>query len=553
MLDQLDSAVADAAALVTAAGRGLAAQLESKGQLSRGKLDRRQPEAFDLSVALARVEACRAMVAYARRLGQDYESALAAVYVAWSLRELTATFDYRLAEYGLGDDALAPLRAHTPLVAKVLGTAALSELGKTLLERRTDPGGAVGRTAEHLEMGQIFARFGEERIVPVAEHIHRHDAIIPEDLIKDLADLGVFGISIPEEYGGHMLDHLTMIIATEELSRASLGAGGSVITRPEICAKALLKGGNEEQKQRWLPAIAAGEKLVSIAVTEPNAGSDVASLRVTARPVEGGYVINGEKTWCTFAGRADVMAVLARTGSADSGHKGLTLFLAEKPSFGAGEHEHHFTYEQPADLRPGGGGARGRIEGHAIPTVGYRGMHSFSVTFEDYFVPAENRIGEEGSGFYLQMQGFAGGRIQTAARAVGLMEAAFRKAVEYAAQRDVFGQPLSGFTLPQAKLVLMAARVQACRQLSYAVGVEMDEGRGAMEASLVKLLSCKEAEWVTREAMQLHGGMGYSEEYAVSRFWQDARVLSIFEGAEEVLGLYVVARQYLGGLLGEAS
>ena len=328
-----------------------------------------------------------------------------------------------------------------------------------------------------------------------------------------------------------------MIIATEELSRGSLGAGGSVITRPEICAKAILVGGTDEQKEHWLPKIATGEHIVSVAVTEPNAGSDVASLSVTARPVDGGYVINGEKTWCTFAGRADVLCLLARTGTPEDGHRGLTLFLVEKPGRAHGDgDEYSFNYTQD------GGGA---ISGHAIPTIGYRGMHSFAVSFDDYFVADANRIGEEGRGFYLQMAGFAGGRIQTAARAVGVMEAAFRAAISYVQERRVFGKTLGDLTLPQHKIAEMAARIQAGRQLSYAVGDQMDRGQGTLEASLVKLLTCKDAEMVTREAMQLHGGMGYSEEYAVSRYWTDARVLSIFEGAEEVLALLVIARQYL--------
>ena len=357
-----------------------------------------------------------------------------------------------------------------------------------------------------------------------------------------MGELGVFGISVPEAYGGTYIDHTTMIVATEELSRASLGAGGSVITRPEIAAKAVLAGGTEAQKQTWLPRFASGEKIVSVAVTEPDAGSDVARVKVTARKVDGGYAISGEKTWCTFAGRADVFVLLARTGSADEGHRGLTLFLVEKPGQPAGEgDEYHFVHAQD------GGG---RCEGRAIPTVGYRGMHSFSVSFEDYFVPDENRLGDEGRGFYLQMKGFEGGRIQTAARAVGVMEAAFRAALQYARDRKVFGQALADYALTRVKLVEMATRIQAGRQLAYVVGALMDDEQGAMEASLVKFLACRDAEWVTREAMQLHGGMGYSEEYPVSRYWQDARVLSIFEGAEEVLGLLVIARQALGAKLG---
>jgi (2S)-methylsuccinyl-CoA dehydrogenase len=538
--ETFEQALEAAGRVVAAMGRGLAAKVAKDGRLSRGLLDQHQPEAFELARSLAEVEAARAMLEYARELDLEYEWGLTGVWVATALRNLAQTLTFTVGHYGLGDEERAGLNALEQWVAEQLSTANLSRLAVEMLERRGEPAGGFGLSRDHVEMSQIFSRFADERVAPVAERIHREDLVIPEDLLHELAELGVFGISIPEEYGGNFVDHLTMCIATEQLSRASLGAGGSVITRPEICAKALLKGGTEAQKQRWLPKIASGEHVVCIAVTEPNAGSDVAALRVSAKRTEGGYVINGEKTWCTFAGRADLFALLARTGAPDSGHRGLTLFLVEKPAAPREGNMHKFEHVQPSG---------GRVEGHAIPTVGYRGMHSYTVTFEDYFVPEENRVGEEGQGFVLQMQGFSGGRIQTASRAVGLMEAALDKALAYVREREVFGQPLSHYSLPQAKLVTMAATLQACRQLSYAVARMMDDGRGQAEASLVKLMSCKQAEWVAREAMQLHGGMGYSEEYAVSRYWQDARVLSIFEGAEEVLALYVVARGYLRGLI----
>ncbi|MCZ6776018.1 MAG: acyl-CoA/acyl-ACP dehydrogenase, partial [Ignavibacteria bacterium] len=371
---------------------------------------------------------------------------------------------------------------------------------------------------------------------PMAEETHRKDKIIPDEILQQLAELGVFGISIPEEYGGSFSDHLVMIIATEELSRASLGTGGSVLTRPEICAKALLAGGTEEQKKRWLPVIASGEKMVCVAVTEPNTGSDVANVAMTARKVEDGYLLNGEKTWATFAGRSEIICLLARTGETQSGHKGLSLFLVEKPYDRSNNDEFHFRHEQLQG---------GVIEGRAIPTIGYRGMHSFSIAFENYLVPKENLIGEEGRGLYLQMQGFAGGRIQTAARAIGVMEAAFRAAIDYSKSRKLFGCYLADFSLTNYKLAQMAAKIHASRQLAYSVASAMDQGGGSTEASLVKLLACRDSEWVTREAMQLHGGMGYSEEYPISQYFVDARVLPISEGAEEVLALQVITRPYL--------
>lgn len=519
---------------------GLADRVEQDGRLSRSKLDEIQPEAFNFARSLAELEAAQSVIRYAEGLGKPYESSLAAVFVARVVRTVLDRAQAQLADYGLSNDDLAGLRGQLEFVGQAMGTKNLDEVAGQLLERGSEWSGNYGLSDDHEEVRRLFGRVSDEQVAPLAEHIHREDDIIPEHLLKSYAELGVFGISIPDEYGGSYIDNLTMCLATEELSRGSVGAGGSVITRPEICAKAVLKGGTDEQKQKWLPAIAKGEKFVSVAVTEPNAGSDVASLRVAAKKVDGGYSITGEKTWCTFAGRANVFILLARTGEVDEGWRGLTMFLVEKEAKISEDDHHQFDYTQPEG---------GRVAGKAIPTLGYRGMHSFSVSFEDYFVPDENRIGEEGQGFKLQMEGFSGGRIQTAARAVGVMEAALRSAISYSQERNVFGKPLSSFTMTRAKLVEMSATIMASRQLTYQVCELLDEGEGQMEASLVKLMSCRDAEWISREALQLHGGMGYSLEYDVSRYFVDARVLSIFEGAEEVLALSVVARSHLTNVI----
>jgi (2S)-methylsuccinyl-CoA dehydrogenase len=324
------------------------------------------------------------------------------------------------------------------------------------------------------------------------------------------------------------------------LSEASLAAAGSLITRPEILSRALLTGGTTEQKAHWLPKIAAGNPLCAIAITEPDFGSDVAGLGLRGTRVPGGWRLNGAKTWCTFAGKAGVVMVVARTEADRSlGHKGLSLLLVEKPAYDT----HEF------DFSPVGGG---RLSGKAIPTIGYRGMHSFDLAFEDFYVPDANVIGGEaglGQGFYLTMAGMMGGRMQTAARAAGVMRAALRATLRHAADRKVFGQPLIDYPLTLAKVARMAARLAACRQLAYAIALRMDEGESRTEPSLVKLLACRSAEMVTREALQIHGGMGYAEETAVSRYFVDARVLSIFEGAEETLALKVVARGLLEAAL----
>jgi len=418
-------------------------------------------------------------------------------------------------------------------LADATSGAAIEALAPWLLAGGASQPAAYALGRDHEEVRTLFRDFADERLAPQAEAIHRHDRVIPESLFSAYAEIGALAITIPDNYGGQFIDHRSMALATEELSRVSLGGGGSVITRSEICAKALLRGGSEAQKRLWLPKIASGKEVVAVAVTEPGAGSDVAALRMSARKVEGGYLLSGEKTWCTFAGRASLLLVLARTGTPESKAKGLTLFLATKPAVIPPADDRTFAFDNPRG---------GRISGKAIPTVGYRGMHSFSVFFEDFFVADDQRIGQEGEGFALQMAGFAGGRIQTAARAVGVMEAALRCAVTYAQDRMVFGQPLASLAVARRKLCDMAARIALSRQMAYAVCDAMDEGHGHNEASLVKLLSCKDAEGVTREAMQLHGGMGYSEEFPVSRYWQDARVLSIFEGAEEVLAILVIAR-----------
>jgi (2S)-methylsuccinyl-CoA dehydrogenase len=390
-------------------------------------------------------------------------------------------------------------------------------------------------------VADTFRRFGEDRIGPHAEHVHRTDGDVPEEIIAGVAELGCFGLSIPEHYGGlaagTALDAYGMLIATEELSRASLGIGGSLITRPEILARAVEQGGTEAQKQYWLPRIASGEVMAAVAVTEPDFGSDVAAITTSARPVDGGWVISGVKTWCTFAGRADVLMVLARTDpDPGAGHRGLSIFVVPKDRASG----HHF------ELRQEGGG---RMEGRAIATLGYRGMHSFEVALESWFVPANHLVGEaegQGRGFYLQMAGFENGRLQTAARATGVMQAAYELAAGYVTERRVFRAPLADYELTRVKLGRMAATVQAVRQYTWAVGQRLVTGDAALEAAMAKAFACRAAEWVTREAMQLHGGYGYAEEYPVSRLFVDARVLSIFEGADETLCLRLIGRRLLG-------
>ncbi len=385
---------------------------------------------------------------------------------------------------------------------------------------------------------QTVRDFARQEIEPIAERLHRQDELAPDDLIQKMGELGFFAMSIPEVYGGTGMGFPVMIITTEELSRGSLGAAGSLITRPEIVARALLDGGTETQKQRWLPRIASGELMVAVSVTEPDVGSDVASLacRAEAGTLDGqaGYFINGAKAWCTFAGRGDIIGLLARTDpDRRQGARGLSLFIIEKDRF----------YGHDLAITQAHGGA---MQGKADATLGYRGMHSFTINYENYFVPATNLIGEEDGlnrGFYLQMSGFANGRLQTGGRALGLAQAALEKTVAYVKDRPQFGNEIASYQLTQYKLGRMATQLTAARQLTYAAArnMEMKSDRG-LEAAMAKLLACDVAVDITQEGQLLHGGWGYAEETAISRYVVDALVLPIFEGVKPILELKVIAR-----------
>jgi (2S)-methylsuccinyl-CoA dehydrogenase len=385
--------------------------------------------------------------------------------------------------------------------------------------------------------------FAKTEVEPIAQRIHQQDELVPDELIRKMAELGYFGMSVPEEFGGGGMGNLVMIITTEELSAASLAAAGSLITRPEILTKALLQGGTPEQKKSWLPRIASGELMVAISVTEPDTGSDVASVKCRAEPTElegrKGYRIDGAKAWCTFAGRANVIALLTRTDpDIKSGARGLSLFIVEKDPFTG----HEFEMRQPSG---------GVLHGKADHTPGYRGMHSYTLGFDDYFVPAENLIGADegkGKGFYLQMAGFAAGRLQTGGRATGVAQAALEKTAAYVTERKQFGRPIGDFQLTQWKIGQMAVDVAAARQLTYAAARIMDQSDSAtLEAAMAKLFASDVAQRVTQEGQLLHGGWGFAEEFAICRYVVDSLVLPIFEGVKPILELKVIARALLSG------
>lgn len=513
-----------------------------EGRVSSSKLDDYQLVCFELAAMASELTGARFALDYADRAeaelktaGSELERRYALLFTAEALHNVRGRMSLRLADLDLADDALAETLESADVrsfCAAQLKANRIAETGQLLLDNRGSSGAGL-LDDRHDMMRTTFRQFANDVVMPRAEAIHREDLLIPDEILDALTEMGCFGLSIPEEYDGLHEDNMGMIVVTEELSRGSLCAAGSLITRPEILARALLKGGTEEQKQEWLPKLAAGDPLCAVAVTEPNYGSDVAGMQFKATKTEGGWQLNGAKSWCTFAGKAGVLMVLARTNpDPTAGHKGLSLFLAEKPSFDG----HDFEHKQAEG---------GVISGRAIPTIGYRGMHSYDCFFDNYFVPDAALLGGpegEGKGFYFTMAGFAGGRIQTAARALGVMQAAFEEAVKYAGERKVFGRPIGDYQLTLTKLARMGMALCACRQFAYGVGRSMDEGGGDVEASMVKLFASRTAEWVTREAQQIHGGMGYAEETAVSRYFLDARVLSIFEGAEEILALKVIAK-----------
>ncbi len=512
--------------------------------------ERHPVAAFDLATSAAELAAAEAAGDFAIGLSRDgrpgeLEEDLASAFLADAVVALRARVAARSTEIGVDPAVWGVLdRPETrSFVEESLSARATDRIVDGLSERRPAP----GLTDDQSAFAEAFRQFARDVVAPRAEEIHRRDRLVPPEIVDGLKRMGAFGLSIPQKFGGiqsdERPDNMGMVVVTEQLSRASLAAAGSLITRPEILAKALLKGGTDAQKAAWLPRLASGETMVAVAVTEPDVGSDVAGLKVTATRTGdhgGGWRLNGAKTWCTFAGFADALMVLARTDPDPAKrHRGLSLFIVEKPSFEG----HEFRAVQ------GGDGGRfagsGTLTGRAIPTIGYRGMHSFELSFQDWFVPAANLVGGEGQGFYLQMEGFAGGRLQTAARALGVMQASFDEAFRYARERRLFGRAEIELGLIRHKLARMAAALHACRQSTYRAARRVDEGDGGFESSLVKLFAGRAAEWVTREAMQIHGGMGYAEEFPVSRYFLDARVLSIFEGAEEVLALRVVARELI--------
>jgi (2S)-methylsuccinyl-CoA dehydrogenase len=511
-------------------------------------IDEWQVHCERLAYRATELRAAQDSIRYAEALEQhgqaaDVPGAMALAFTAEVGQRMCAEVDVYGDDYGLGEDFLQRTLM-TSEVRQAVRAGASEALVRSIGRWVLDTGG-INHTWLGDEMASLTRQsvrdFTRQEVEPLAEWIHRHDELVPDDLIEKMGDLGFFAMSIPEVYGGTGMGYLVMIITTEELSRGSLGAAGSLITRPEIVARALLDGGTEAQKQRWLPRIASGELMVAVSVTEPDVGSDVASItcRAAAGELEGrpGYFLHGAKAWCTFAGRGDIIGLLARSDpDAGKGARGLSLFIVEKERF----YGHEFTVQQPHG---------GVMRGKADPTLGYRGMHSFTIQYDNFFVPAANLVGEEQGrdrGFYLQMSGFANGRLQTGGRAIGLAQAALEKSAAYAKGRQQFGRSIGEYQLTQHKLGRMATHLAAARQLTYAAARAMQQQADlGLEAAMAKLLASDVAVWLTQEGQVLHGGWGYAEETPISRYVVDALVLPIFEGVKPILELKVIARQLL--------
>ncbi|MCG8492891.1 MAG: acyl-CoA/acyl-ACP dehydrogenase [Sneathiellales bacterium] len=375
-----------------------------------------------------------------------------------------------------------------------------------------------------------FRRFADEEVIPYAHEWHLKDELIPRKVVDQMSELGVFGLTIPEDYDGHGLGKMSMCVVSEELSRGYIGVG-SLGTRSEIAAELILTGGTQAQKDKWLPEIATGKILPTAVFTEPNTGSDLASLRTRAVKDGDVYKITGNKTWITHAARADVMTLLARSNPDEPGYKGLSMFLAEKQ---------HMTDDEdfPTEGMTGG----------EIEVLGYRGMKEYELGFDNFEVKAENLLGEEeGNGFKQLMQTFESARIQTAARALGVAQNAMELGLRYAIDRIQFSRPIIEFPRVAGKLAWMAVEIMMARQLTYASARAKDEGRRCdLEAGMAKLLGARVAWQAADNALQVHGGNGFALEYPISRVLCDARILNIFEGAGEIQA-QVIARRLLEG------
>jgi (2S)-methylsuccinyl-CoA dehydrogenase len=518
-------------------------RVSENGRPSADKMEAEQHAVHGLAWLATYVEAIKEMAGYAERMSEEgrfgeTEQLMTRIGLGEYLTQMFHGIPMnqgetlRLTDFGLGPQDIEPFRNAT--VESLIAGGATRENRAALAALIAEAGeGAIGdpgldQTFEAIR-GEM-RRFADAEVIPHAQGWHRANAYIPLEVIAGLSAMGVFGLTIPEAYGGMGLGKVAMCVVSEELSRGYIGVG-SLGTRSEIAAELILAGGTEAQKQKYLPRIASGEVLPTAVFTEPNTGSDLASLRTRAAKDGDDYVVSGAKTWITHPVRADLMTLLVRTNPDERGYRGLSMFLAEKPR------------GTDADPFPAKGMSGGEIE-----VLGYRGMKEYEIAFDGFRLPAEALLGGvEGQGFKQLMETFESARIQTAARAVGVAQCAFELGLRYARERVQFGKAIIHFPRVADKLVMMAVEIHIARQIAYFAARAKDEGRRCdLEAGMAKLIAARVAWAAADNALQIHGGNGFALEYPISRVLCDARILNIFEGAAEIQA-QVIARRLLEG------
>jgi (2S)-methylsuccinyl-CoA dehydrogenase len=543
LIGYAQEAAAAAEALLANATLAVRRRVTRDGQVAGRLIDREQRATHGLAWLATYAQAVRQLAAYAERMRAGGRlGAIEELVVRIGLGEYLAQMlggipmsqgeIVRPADLGLSPDQVAA--RITPAVETLIASGNDAHNRARLVAlMKEHQGGTVGDSGLDDTLDAIreeMRKFAESEVHPHAHEWHLTNSYIPLDIIEQMAELGVFGLTIPEAYGGMGLGKESMCVVSEELARGYIGVG-SLGTRSEIAAELILGSGTDEQKQKWLPRIASGEVLPTAVFTEPNTGSDLASLKTRAERSGGVYRVYGSKTWITHPVRADLMTLLVRTNPREKGYRGLSMLLAEKP---------RGTDDDPFPA-PG-------MSGSEIEVIGYRGMKEFEIGFDGFEVKAENLLGGvEGQGFKQLMQTFESARIQTAARAVGVAQAAMDLALRYAQERVQFGEPLISFPRVADKLAMMAAEVMIARQITYYAAREKDSGRRCdLEAGMAKLLAARVAWAAADNAVQIHGGNGFALEFPVSRLLCDARILSIFEGAAEIQA-QVIARRLLDG------
>ncbi|MBO4170730.1 acyl-CoA dehydrogenase family protein [Cereibacter azotoformans] len=538
LLSLTAEALPEVEALLETARASLKERVTVNGKVSSAALEKDQYAAHALSWLATYVESLRQMRAWAGRLETEgrfgeIEALILQIAFGEYLAQIRGGIPMSQNETARVQDIGVDL-GHPGEAVKTLirtGNTPAARAALVALMRDNHGRATFGATGldEELEMiRDQFRRFADERVAPHAHGWHMKDELIPMEIIESLAEMGVFGLTIPEEFGGFGLSKASMVVVSEELSRGYIGVG-SLGTRSEIAAELILCGGTPEQKAEWLPKIASAEILPTAVFTEPNTGSDLGSLRTRAVKEGDDWVVNGNKTWITHAARTHVMTLLARTDPETTDYRGLSMFLAEKMP---GTDENPFP-------TPG-------MTGGEIEVLGYRGMKEYEIGFDGFRVKGANLLGGvEGQGFKQLMQTFESARIQTAARAIGVAQSALEVGMQYAEDRKQFGKSLIEFPRVAGKLAMMAVEIMVARQLTYFSAWEKDHGqRCDLEAGMAKLLGARVA-WASADnALQIHGGNGFALEYQVSRILCDARILNIFEGAAEIQA-QVIARRLL--------